>query len=75
MSDAAQVQALADAVVERFGRVDLLCNNAGVGGGGDVIDLELADWAWVLGVNLWGVIHGLRPSCPTWLPTRPVATS
>jgi NAD(P)-dependent dehydrogenase (short-subunit alcohol dehydrogenase family) len=64
VSDAASVQALADAVLERFGRVDLLCNNAGVGGGGDIIELELADWSWVLGVNLWGVIHGLRSFLP-----------
>jgi NAD(P)-dependent dehydrogenase (short-subunit alcohol dehydrogenase family) len=64
VSDAAQVQTLANDVMERFGRVDLLCNNAGVGGGGDVIDLGLADWAWVLGVNLWGVIHGLTAFLP-----------
>lgn len=64
VSDAASVQALAGEVVSRFGRVDLLCNNAGVGGGGDVVDLDLADWAWVLGVNLWGVIHGLHAFLP-----------
>jgi NAD(P)-dependent dehydrogenase (short-subunit alcohol dehydrogenase family) len=64
VADAASVQHLADEVLARFGRVDLLCNNAGVGGGGDIVDLELADWKWVLDVNLWGVIHGLRAFLP-----------
>ena len=64
VSDAASVQALADAVMARHGRVDLLCNNAGVGGGGHVVELELADGRWVLGVNLWGVIHGLQSFLP-----------
>jgi NAD(P)-dependent dehydrogenase (short-subunit alcohol dehydrogenase family) len=64
VSDAASVQALADTVMSRFGRVDLLCNNAGVGGGGDVADLALADWEWVLGVNLWGVVHGVHSFLP-----------
>ncbi len=67
VSDASSVQALADLVRERFGRVDLLCNNAGVGGGGDIVDLQLADWQWVLGVNLWGVIHGLHAFLPQLL--------
>jgi NAD(P)-dependent dehydrogenase (short-subunit alcohol dehydrogenase family) len=64
VSDAGSVDDLADAVIDRFGRVDLLCNNAGVGGGGDIADLDLADWQWVLGVNLWGVVHGLHSFLP-----------
>jgi NAD(P)-dependent dehydrogenase (short-subunit alcohol dehydrogenase family) len=55
-----QVQALADATMERFGAVHLLFNNAGVGSGGLIWENTQADWEWVLGVNLWGVIHGVR---------------
>ncbi|HVN50139.1 MAG TPA: SDR family NAD(P)-dependent oxidoreductase, partial [Acidimicrobiales bacterium] len=64
VSDGAQVDALGEAVVDRFGGVDLVCNNAGVGGGGMMRDLTTADWQWVLGVNLWGVIHGMRVFLP-----------
>ena len=55
-----QVQALADAAMEKFGAVHLLFNNAGVGAGGLIWENTEADWEWVLGVNLWGVIHGVR---------------
>ena len=55
-----QVQALADAAVARFGAVHLVFNNAGVGSGGLIWENTQADWEWVLGVNLWGVIHGTR---------------
>jgi NAD(P)-dependent dehydrogenase (short-subunit alcohol dehydrogenase family) len=54
----------ADAVRDRFGTVHVLCNNAGVGGGGLIVDQTLADWQWVLGVNLWGVVHGLHSFMP-----------
>ena len=50
---------LADVTYERFGAAHLVCNNAGVGAGGPISDLRTMDWEWVLGVNLWGVIHGL----------------
>jgi NAD(P)-dependent dehydrogenase (short-subunit alcohol dehydrogenase family) len=60
VSNAESVAALADAVLARFGRVDLVCNNAGVGGGGLMKDQTLNDWKWVLGVNLWGVVHGIQ---------------
>ncbi|MES2071680.1 MAG: SDR family oxidoreductase [Pseudomonadota bacterium] len=56
----AEVQALADATMQRFGAVHLVFNNAGVGSGGLVWENTQADWEWVLGVNLWGVIHGVR---------------
>ena len=59
------VVALHDAVMDRFGAVHVLCNNAGVGGGGRAVDLTIKDWQWVLGVNLWGVIHGLNAFLPT----------
>ena len=55
-----QVQALADATMKKFGAVHLLFNNAGVGSGGLIWENTEADWEWVLGVNLWGVIHGVR---------------
>ncbi|WP_151447171.1 SDR family oxidoreductase [Lacisediminimonas profundi] len=55
-----QVQALADACMQRFGAVHLVFNNAGVGSAGLVWENTQADWEWVLGVNLWGVIHGVR---------------
>ena len=64
---AAAVQALADATMARFGAVHLLFNNAGVGAGGLIWENTEADWEWVLGVNLWGVIHGVRIFTPLML--------
>jgi len=55
-----QVQALADATMARFGAVHLLFNNAGVGSGGLIWENSEADWDWVIGVNLYGVVHGVR---------------
>ena len=55
-----QVQALADAAIAEFGAVHLVFNNAGVGSGGLIWENTEADWEWVMGVNLWGVIHGVR---------------
>jgi NAD(P)-dependent dehydrogenase (short-subunit alcohol dehydrogenase family) len=57
--DRLQVQALADRAWEAFGRVHILCNNAGVVVHGGLEAATYRDWQWVLGVNLWGVIHGL----------------
>ncbi|HEU4845420.1 MAG TPA: SDR family oxidoreductase [Burkholderiaceae bacterium] len=55
-----QVQALADAAMAAYGAVHLVFNNAGVGSGGLIWENTEADWEWVLGVNVWGVIHGVR---------------
>jgi NAD(P)-dependent dehydrogenase (short-subunit alcohol dehydrogenase family) len=55
-----EVQALADAAIQHFGSVHLVFNNAGVGSGGLIWENSESDWEWVLGVNLWGVIHGVR---------------
>ena len=57
---AAHVEELADAAMIRYGGVHLLFNNAGVGTAGLIWEYTEADWEWVLGVNLWGVIHGVR---------------
>lgn len=62
-----QVQALADAAMARFGQVNVLFNNAGVGAGGLLWENSLKDWEWVLGVNLYGVIHGVRIFTPLML--------
>jgi NAD(P)-dependent dehydrogenase (short-subunit alcohol dehydrogenase family) len=61
----ASVEGLRDAALDRFGGVHVLCNNAGVGSRGlPVSELPLRDFEWVLGVNLWGVIHGLHAFLP-----------
>lgn len=69
VSKQADVQALADETMDRFGAVHIVCNNAGVGGGGPQAswDAPLGDWESVLGVNLWGVIHGVRAFVPLML--------
>ena len=64
VTDSDSVQALAEATVERFGGVHVVCNNAGVGGGGLIKDQQLVDWRWVIDVNLWGVIHGIHHFLP-----------
>ena len=61
----ADVEALAELALARFGGVHLVCNNAGVGSRGlTIADLPRRDFEWVLGVNLWGVIHGVRAFLP-----------
>ena len=64
VSEAAAVEALADAAVKRFGSVHVVCNNAGVGSKADPWFGPLSGWTWVLGVNLWGVVHGIRAFLP-----------
>jgi len=67
VADAGQMEALAAAVKERFGAPHFVFNNAGVGAGGLVWENTVADWEWVLGVDLWGVIHGVRLFVPMML--------
>lgn len=62
-----EVQALADAAVAQYGNIHLLFNNAGVAFGGLIWETRETDWDWVLGVNLWGVIHGVRIFTPLML--------
>jgi NAD(P)-dependent dehydrogenase (short-subunit alcohol dehydrogenase family) len=65
VSQARDVEALAQKTLEVFGAVHLLCNNAGVAGTpAPSWESTLADWEWVMGVNLWGVIHGVRVFVP-----------
>jgi NAD(P)-dependent dehydrogenase (short-subunit alcohol dehydrogenase family) len=67
VSKAEQVDALRDATLDAFGAAHIVCNNAGVGSGGAMQEVPLADWEWVLGVNLWGVIHGIRAFAPLFI--------
>ncbi|HSD09355.1 MAG TPA: SDR family NAD(P)-dependent oxidoreductase [Candidatus Binatia bacterium] len=67
VSRAADVDRLAARTIEAFGTVHVLCNNAGVGTGGLAWIQRIADWEWTLGVNLWGVIHGIRTFLPIML--------
>jgi len=67
VSNAAQMDALAVAVKARFGAPHLVFNNAGVGAGGLIWESSVKDWEWVLGVNVWGVIHGVRLFTPMML--------
>jgi NAD(P)-dependent dehydrogenase (short-subunit alcohol dehydrogenase family) len=67
VSNAADMAQLAQEVKARFGAPHLVFNNAGVGAGGLVWENSVADWEWVLGVNLWGVVHGVRLFTPMML--------
>ncbi|WP_302172802.1 SDR family oxidoreductase [uncultured Hydrogenophaga sp.] len=67
VSSAAEMEALAQDVVQRFGAPHFVFNNAGVGSGGLIWENSVRDWEWVLGVNLWGVVHGVRLFTPHML--------
>jgi NAD(P)-dependent dehydrogenase (short-subunit alcohol dehydrogenase family) len=67
VSKAAQVEALGTATLERFGAPHFVFNNAGVASGGLIWENSVADWEWVLGVNLMGVAHGVRVFTPMML--------
>ncbi|MBK7767820.1 MAG: SDR family NAD(P)-dependent oxidoreductase [Sulfuritalea sp.] len=67
VSHEAEIAALAEAAFARFGGVHLLCNNAGVGLSRVTWEHSSADWEWVLGVNLWSVIHGIQHFLPKML--------
>jgi NAD(P)-dependent dehydrogenase (short-subunit alcohol dehydrogenase family) len=64
VSELGQVEALAARAFETFGAVHVLCNNAGVAAWGGLESATHRDWQWVLGVNLWGVIHGVEAFVP-----------
>jgi len=67
VSKAEDVEALAARALEAFGAVHIVANNAGVAPLGNVWENTVADWQWTLGVNLWGVIHGVRVFTPLLL--------
>ena len=67
VSNASEVENLAVQTLDTFGAVHILCNNAGVVCSRPIWEHTLADWEWVLGVNLWGVIHGIRAFVPRML--------
>lgn len=79
VSDLASVEALRDTVLERHGRVDVVFNNAGVSTFNLLSDTTIDDWRWVLGVDLWGVIHGVHTFLPVMkaqgTPAHIVSTS
>src|SRR5271156_134132 len=64
VSDPSSVEHAAEASYEAFGNVHVVCNNAGVAGGGGIDEISLDTWRWVLDVNLMGVLHGLRTFLP-----------
>ncbi|WP_291009486.1 SDR family oxidoreductase [Hydrogenophaga sp.] len=72
VSDAAQMEALASEVQQAFGAPHFVFNNAGVGSGGLIWENSVQDWEWVLGVNLWGVVHGVRLFTPMMLAAAKV---
>ncbi len=64
VSDVDSVRALAKEATNRFGTVHVVCNNAGIGPMAAIADLTMDDWHWMLGVNLYGVIHGVQTFLP-----------
>jgi NAD(P)-dependent dehydrogenase (short-subunit alcohol dehydrogenase family) len=64
VSEAGEVEALAERCTARFGGAHVLCNNAGVAAGGPLWEVATEDWRWVVGVNLFGVIHGIHAFLP-----------
>jgi NAD(P)-dependent dehydrogenase (short-subunit alcohol dehydrogenase family) len=67
VADADSVRALRDQALERFDAVHLVHNNAGVGLGGPIWQVPESDWRWILGVNLWGVVHGVATFVPLFV--------
>jgi len=65
VAESSELEALADLAYDRFGAVHILANNAGIGGSpGAMWELSEADWRWVIDVDLWSVIHGVRAFLP-----------
>lgn len=64
VSKEAQIQALAEAALDTYGAVHVVCNNAGIGIGGAVEEMSLDDWIWTIDVDLWSVIYGVRTFLP-----------
>jgi NAD(P)-dependent dehydrogenase (short-subunit alcohol dehydrogenase family) len=64
VADALSVERAAQATYQAFGKVHVVCNNAGVAAGGGIDHISLDNWRWVLDVNLMGVLHGIRSFLP-----------
>ena len=66
------VENLRDRALDAYGAVHVVCNNAGIGAGaeGRLWEHELNDWRWAMGVNLWGVIHGINAFVPAHARAR-----
>jgi NAD(P)-dependent dehydrogenase (short-subunit alcohol dehydrogenase family) len=64
VSDADAVHALAATTFDRFGTAHVVCNNAGIGTGGRAWEVSEAQWRWIIGVNLMGVVHGIQAFVP-----------
>jgi NAD(P)-dependent dehydrogenase (short-subunit alcohol dehydrogenase family) len=64
VSDLDSVRALAKEATSRFGTVHVVCNNAGIGPLAPIAELTMDDWRWIIGVNLYGVIHGVQTFLP-----------
>jgi NAD(P)-dependent dehydrogenase (short-subunit alcohol dehydrogenase family) len=67
VAEGESVRALRDRALDRFGAVHLVHNNAGVGLGGPIWEVPESDWRWILGVNLWGVVHGIAAFVPLFV--------
>ena len=64
VSGAREVEAFAELIDRELGGAHLVCNNAGVSPLGSAWEMSADDWEWIMGVNLWGVIHGVRSFAP-----------
>jgi len=64
VADAASVERAAQAAFDAFGKVHVVCNNAGVAAGGGIDHISLDNWRWVIDVNLMGVLHGIKSFLP-----------
>lgn len=70
VSDRSQVKALADFVMNEYGRIDILHNNAGVAVGSPVENTSIEDWKWIFGINFWGVVYGIDSFLPYMISQR-----
>src|SRR5262245_23794385 len=73
VTELSQLQALAARAFDTFGAVHVLCNNAGVAAWGGLESATHCDWQWALGVNLWGVIHGIEAFVPRMIARKEAA--
>jgi len=75
VADSDSVERAAKAAFDGFGKVHVVCNNAGVAAGGGIDHISIDNWRWVVDVNLMGVVHGIRSFLPHIRATGKAATS